>query len=249
MRELPRKIVVLGATSAIAQAAMKELATAETRFHLLARNGENLNTVAADIRTRSGAHVTTCACDLADTDKHAMLIDESLTLLGTVDLLFVAYGILGDQQLAERDARAAEHVLQTNFVSVVSLLTRFANVMEQQKAGTIAVISSVAGDRGRQSNYVYGASKGGLDIFLQGLRNRLYRFNVHVLTIKPGFVDTPMTAHIPKNALFASPGTVAKSIVGAIQKQKDVVYVPMYWRVIMALIKSIPERVFKRLKL
>ena len=139
--------------------------------------------------------------------------------------------------------------LETNFVSVVSLLTYMANYFSAKKSGTIAVISSVAGDRGRQSNYVYGAAKGALTLVLQGLRNRLFSDGVQVLTIKPGFVDTPMTADIKKNFLFVKPKLVAEQIVIAVKKKKDVVYVPWFWRYIMLIIKIIPEFIFKRLSL
>ena len=124
-----------------------------------------------------------------------------------------------------------------------------ANRFEQSRGGCIAVISSVAGDRGRQSNYVYGSAKGGLDRFLQGLRNRLYRAGVAVVTIKPGFVDTPMTAALPKNALYASPRQVARGVYRAIEARRSVVYLPWFWRPIMLLIKLLPESVFKRLRL
>ena len=124
-------------------------------------------------------------------------------------------------------------------------MTWLANYCESQGRGTLAVISSVAGDRGRKSNYVYGASKAALDTFLSGLRNRVDRAGVQVLTIKPGFVATRMTAHIPKNRLFATPEQVAHGILKAIRKRKDVVYVPWFWRPIMTIIKSVPERIFK----
>jgi decaprenylphospho-beta-D-erythro-pentofuranosid-2-ulose 2-reductase len=165
--------------------------------------------------------------------------------LGTVDLALLAHGVLGDQAAAERDYFAAEPILVTNFLSAVSLLTWLANYCDSQGRGTLAVISSVAGDRGRKSNYVYGASKAGLDAFLSGLRNRCDRSGVQVLTIKPGFVATPMTAHVPKNRLFATPEQVAHGILNAIRTRKDVVYVPWFWRPIMAIIKAVPERIFK----
>jgi short-subunit dehydrogenase len=142
------------------------------------------------------------------------------------------------------------HALDVNFLSVVSLLTPLANRFEANKHGTLAVISSVAGDRGRQSNYVYGAAKSGLDAFLQGLRNRLSKAGVHVVTVKPGFVATPMTAHLPQQGpLWAQPDDVAEGIVKAIDKQKDVVYLPGFWALIMLIIRLIPERIFKRLNL
>ena len=148
-----------------------------------------------------------------------------------------------------RRGSAAEAILRTNFLSAVSLITWLANYFEASKQGTLAVISSVAGDRGRKSNYVYGASKGALNIFLDGVRNRIDRAGVNVLTIRPGFVDTPMTAHIPKGPLFASPAQVAEGILAAVERRKDVVYLPGFWRPIMFLIRNIPERVFKKMNL
>jgi short-subunit dehydrogenase len=156
---------------------------------------------------------------------------------------------LGDQKACEQDFSLAEKEIRTNFLSCVSLLTLISNEMEKEKAGTIAVISSVAGDRGRQSNYIYGSAKGALNLFLQGLRNRMYPLGVRVLTIKPGFVDTPMTAAFKKNILFAKPDQIARGIVKAIDRKKDVVYLPFFWWGIMAIIKAIPEWIFKRLKL
>jgi decaprenylphospho-beta-D-erythro-pentofuranosid-2-ulose 2-reductase len=162
---------------------------------------------------------------------------------------FLAHGVLGDQAEAEKNYAAAEAILRTNFLSAVSLVTWLANYFESERRGAIAVISSVAGDRGRKSNYVYGASKGGLDIFLDGVRNRIDRAGVHVLTIKPGFVATPMTAHLPKNALFAEPARVAKHIVRAIEKRKDVAYVPPFWALIMLVVRNIPRRIFKKMNM
>jgi len=155
--------------------------------------------------------------------------------------------VLGEQSRAERDFAAAEAILRTNFLSAVSLVGWLANYFEAEGRGTIAVISSVAGDRGRKSNYVYGASKGGLNVFLDGVRNRVDRAGVNVLTIKPGFVATPMTVHLEPNALFAQPAEVARHIVRAIEKRRDVVYVPPVWAAIMAVVRSIPGPFFKRL--
>ena len=170
-------------------------------------------------------------------------------VLGEVDVVLIAYGTLPDQRACEQNVAAALEAFEINALSTIGLLTHLANRFEQQEHGTIAVISSVAGDRGRQSNYVYGAAKGAVTIFLQGLRNRLHRAGVSVLTIKPGFVDTPMTAHLSKNALWSRPQAVAQAVHRAIRTHRNVVYVPGFWRLILLVIRSIPERVFKRLKL
>ena len=164
------------------------------------------------------------------------------------DAVFLAYGTLGDQSLEQSSPSVAVADLNTNLVSAVSLLTHAANELECKRTGCIAVITSVAGDRGRRSNYVYGAAKAGLTTFLQGLRSRLYPAGVRVLTIKPGPVDTPMTAHLKKSAMFASPTTVARQISREIlHGKRDVLYTPAYWRLVMALIRAIPESFAKRL--
>jgi len=244
-----KKVLVLGATSAIAQATVRLLAARGASLYLVGRNPERLQAVAQDARTRGAARVETEALDLDDLAQHEALVTRAEGALGGLDGALLAHGILGDQAQAQGSYAETEKVLRTNFLSAVSLLTPLANRFESQKAGTLVVISSVAGDRGRQSNYVYGASKGALTVFLQGLRNRLARSGVAVVTVKPGFVDTPMTAAMKKNPLFASPEAVARGIVRAVDARQDEVYLPDFWRPIMFLIRGIPERVFKRLKL
>jgi short-subunit dehydrogenase len=241
----PKRILVLGATSAIAMAVMRQLVTPAAHFFLVARSKEKLTAVAQDLLVRGALRVDMIVADLDDTHAHAQMMAVATSQLGTVDLALIAHGVLGDQAAAERDYFTAEPILVTNFLSAVSLLTWLANYCESQGGGTLAVISSVAGDRGRKSNYVYGASKAGLDAFLSGLRNRCDRSGVQVLTIKPGFVATPMTAHVPRNRLFATPEQVAHGILKAIRTRQDVVYVPWFWRPIMAIIKAVPERIFK----
>ena len=244
-----KKVLVLGATSAIAQATVRLLAARGASLYLVGRNAERLEAVAKDARTRGAAQVESEALDLDDCSRHEALVERATAALGGLDGALLAHGILGSQEAAQRSYAEAEKVFRTNFLSAVSLLTPLANHFEARHAGTLVVISSVAGDRGRQSNYVYGASKGALSVFLQGLRNRLARSGVAVVTVKPGFVDTPMTADLKKNALFATPEKVAHGILRAADKRRDEVYLPFFWRPIMFIIRSIPERVFKRLKL
>nr|WP_275424984.1 SDR family oxidoreductase [Archangium violaceum] len=244
-----KKVLVLGATSAIAQSTVRLLAARGAALYLVGRNAERLDAVARDARTRGASKVETEALDLDDLAQHEALVERATVALGGLDGALLAHGILGDQEAAQRSFAEAEKVLRTNFLSAVSLLTPLANRFEAQKAGTLVVISSVAGDRGRQSNYVYGASKGALSVFLQGLRNRLARSGVAVVTVKPGFVDTPMTADVKKNALFATPDKVARGIVRAADARKDEVYLPGFWGPIMFAIRGIPERVFKRMRL
>ena len=243
----PKTVLALGATSAIGEATLRLLAERGARFYLVARNQEKLNAVAADLQTRGATGVATHVMDLDDTAAHAAMLAAAAQSLGTIDLALLAHGVLGTQEDTEASYAAAEAVLRTNFLSPVSLITWLANYFESTKQGTLAVISSVAGDRGRRSNYVYGASKGALNVFLEGVRARLDRVGVQVLTIKPGFVATPMTAHLPQGPLFAKPSQVAQGIVKAIEKRRDVVYLPGFWRVIMLIIRVIPGRIFKKL--
>ncbi|MGZ3456923.1 MAG: SDR family oxidoreductase [Archangium sp.] len=244
-----KKVLVLGATSAIAQATVRLLAARGASLYLVGRNAERLEAVAKDAHTRGAARVETEAVDLDDLARHEALVERAAGALGGLDGALLAHGVLGNQAAAQRTFAEAEKVLRTNFLSAVSLLTPLANRFEAQQAGTLVVISSVAGDRGRQSNYVYGASKGALSVFLQGLRNRLTHAGVAVVTVKPGFVDTPMTAGMKKNALFATPEQVARGIVLAVDARKDEVYLPGFWGLIMFAIRTIPERVFKRMRL
>jgi decaprenylphospho-beta-D-erythro-pentofuranosid-2-ulose 2-reductase len=246
---LPTRILVLGATSAIAMAVTSLFAARGAQFFLVARSADKLDAVRRDTLTRGAASVTVYAMDLDDTGAHAQMFAQAGQVLGSIDLALIAYGVLGDQQEAQSSYAAAEAILRTNFLSTVSLITWLANYFEANGKGTLAVISSVAGDRGRKSNYVYGASKGALNIFLDGVRNRIDRSGVNVLTIRPGFVATPMTSHLPQGPLFASPEQVARGIFKAIASRKDVVYLPAFWAPIMFLIRSVPQSIFKKLNL
>ena len=246
-KAFPKAVLALGATSAIGEATLRLLAERGARFYLVARNQEKLHAVAADLHTRGASGVAMHVMDLDDTAAHAEMLAAAAQSLGTIELALLAHGVLGKQDETEASYAAAEAVVRANFLSPVSLITWLANYFESTKQGTLAVISSVAGDRGRKSNYVYGASKGALNVFLEGVRARLDRVGVQVLTIKPGFVATPMTAHLPQGPLFAKPSQVARGIVKAIEKRRDVVYLPGFWRVIMLIIRLIPGRIFKKL--
>lgn len=241
------RILVVGATSAIAQCAARRWAAEGAKLFLAGRNEGRLEILAGDLRVRGAALVEYRAMDAGSTTGHEDLIVQAIDRLGGLDIALIAHGVLGKQKECEKSYSAAAEVFQVNLLSVISILTPVANYMENARRGSIAVISSVAGDRGRQSNYYYGASKGGLSIFLQGLRNRLARSAVQVTTIKPGFVDTPMTAHLAKNALFANPDAVAARMIAAIQKGREEVYIPGFWRFIMLAVQLIPERIFKRM--
>lgn len=239
--------MILGATSAIARAVSTQLAPKGASFFLVARNTTKLDSVAKDLLTRGAASVATFVANLDDTALHPQILAAAEKSLGGIEVALIAYGVLGNQRQAQVNYGAAEAILRTNFLSAVSLITLLANYFEAKRQGTLAVITSVAGERGRKSNYVYGASKGALNIFLDGLRNRIDRNGVHVLTIRPGLVDTPMTAHVPKGPLFASPAAVAHGILNAIEKRKDSVYVPGFWALIMFIVRNVPQRIFKKL--
>ena len=242
-------VLIIGATSAIAQEVAKLYAEKGSNLFLVARDSKKLNQVAMDLKVRGAGAVDLLSQDLLDTDQHEIIIKKADEALGSIDIALIAHGTLPDQKQCENSVDQTLQELQINFLCSVSLLTLLANYFEKQEKGCLAVISSVAGDRGRQSNYIYGAAKGGLSIFLQGLRNRLSRTGICVLTIKPGFVITPMTKDFKKGILWAQPTQVAEDIVNAIQKRKNVVYVPWFWRWIMVIIRAIPESVFKRMSL
>ncbi len=245
----PKKYLVLGATSGIAEATCRIWAAEGANIYLVARSAEKLQAMAGDLRVRGAAFVDTAVADLDDLAKHPDMLAHAITQLGGLDVAYVAVGILGDQPQAETDAAHAEQIVHTNFTAPVSLLTWLANFCVKQHHGTLAVLSSVAGDRGRKSNYVYGSSKAGLTAFVDGLRNRVDREGVHVLTIKPGPTRTAMTAGMDQ-AKMADPNDVAKTIIKAINAGKGgILYVPGIWWPIMTVIKAIPDSIFKKLNL
>lgn len=243
-------ILIIGATSAIAEATARLFAAQGAALYLVARNPDRLAGMASDLTIRGAAAVHTARFDASDAGAYRELLDRAMNVLGSFDTVLVAHGTLGDQQLCEESAESALRELQTNAVSTIALLTLLANMMERQRHGTLAVISSVAGDRGRPSNYVYGTAKAAVTTFCEGLRSRLFHAGVHVMTIKPGMVDTPMTAGMDIPAvLTAKPEQVAADIVRGIEKRVDVLYTPWFWRFVMMGIIHMPDVVFKRLKL
>ncbi len=245
----PKRILVLGATSGIAQACVRLWASRGDHLFLVARNAGRLAAVAADAATRGAAFVDTAVADLNRTEHHGDLLAHAINRLGGLDVAYVALGVLGEQPKAERNFHDAAEIIHTNYTAPVSLLTWLASYCAQRHAGTLAVLSSVAGDRGRKSNYVYGSSKAGLTAFVDGLRNRIDREGVRVITIKPGPVKTSMTHGMKGRERFADVDKVAATIVRAIDRGDDIVYVPGQWRLIMGVIRAIPERVFKKLNL
>ncbi|MCZ6671565.1 MAG: SDR family oxidoreductase [Verrucomicrobia bacterium] len=239
-------ILIVGATSAIAEEIAKLYAGQGQRLVLWGRNLNHLHSIQNNLEVLGAAEVFCFEIDLDVCGKHADLLEETVAKVGAIDIALIAHGVLPDQQTAQENFAAMRASLHTNFLSYASILTVLANYFEPRKRGTIASITSVAADRGRKSNYVYGAAKAGASAFTDGLRGRLSASGVHVVNIKPGMVDTPMTAHFKKGLLFASPKTVASGIVKAIRKNKSTAYVPGYWRLIMCIIRSIPEAIFKK---
>lgn len=247
-----KNVLMFGATSAIAQATARLLVQQGCGLYAVGRNPQKLHALIDDLRVRAapGQRIEGMVGDLDDLAQHASLFDAAWQTLQGIDTVFIAHGTLPDQSACETSVALTLAQIHTNALSAIALAAEAATRLQAQGAGMIVAIGSVAGDRGRQSNYAYGASKGMLALYLQGLRNRLAPKGVHVLTIKPGFVDTPMTAAFDKKGLlWATPEQVAKGITRAMRKQRDVVYLPWFWRWIMLVIRSIPERVFKRLTL
>jgi short-subunit dehydrogenase len=237
-------VLIFGATSAIAARVAELYAARGDRLHLVGRDPKKL----AEVVSRcSATQVTSEVADLARVAENAGLVQRTVALLGTIDVVLIAQGYLSDQIETEQSVEAAEYCLRINFLGVVSLLIPLANQLERQRAGRIAVITSVAGDRGRPRNYTYGTAKGALNIYLQGMRTRLYRACVSVTTLKLGPVDTPMTRDHNKHFLFGKVPGVAQDIVRAIDARKAEVYSPFVWRFIMFGVRLTPEWVIQRL--
>ena len=244
-----KRILIIGATSAIAVHCARIWAARGDALHLVARNEQHVQVIASDLNVRGASEVTTYCIDLNDTDRHEELLNVADASLKGIDIVLIAHGTLSNQKSCELSVDETLQEIQTNALSTISLLTLIANRFEAKKSGTICVISSVAGDRGRSSNYVYGSAKAMVTTFTSGLRQRLHKSNVSVVTVKPGFVDTPMTTEFKKGVLWAKPTTVAALIVKAIDKNKDEVYIPRFWQLILLIIKVIPSQIFKVLKL
>lgn len=242
-------VAIFGATSAIAQSVARAYAAEGARFFLVGRNAERLGVVAADLRVRGAAEVQVKVADFADPGACAPLCVEAARALGTIDVALVAHGTLPDQEACERDDAALREAIAVNFTSYACLLTQLANVMEAQGRGSLVAIGSAAGDRGKRRNYVYGAAKAGIAVLQEGLMGRLARAGVHVTLVKPGFVDTPMTSAFDKGLLWTSPERAARAIVRAVRAGKTTVYVPWFWRWIMAALRVVPQRLFARLDL
>jgi len=243
------RLLVVGATSAIAHAVARRYASEHACIFLIARNGSGLADNAADLSVRGAASVGTAILDALDMDQHDGVLDAAFAAFGGFDAALVAWGVLPDQSASQGSARAALTSFDINARAVLAVLTALANRFESQGSGAIAVLSSPAADRGRASNYVYGAAKAAVSTFSSGLRHRLHPKGVRVLTIEPGFVDTPMTAGLQKGTLWTTPERVATDIEKALKHGFGVVYTPWFWRWIMVIIRALPERLFVRTRL
>ena len=243
-------VLVLGATSAIAQAYARRRASGGARFVLLARREERLATVAADLIARGAASAEPVAMDLSAVGEVERTVDTIHARFGAPDEIVVAYGTLGDQAALQRDLSAARSALDVNFVSAAPWLLAFLKRCDAAQPLTCVVIGSVAGDRGRATNFIYGAAKGGLDVFVQGLSHAYAGTPVRFVLVKAGFVDTPMTAtFIKRGPLWSSPERIAMEMERAVRRGRRVVYTPWFWRPIMAVIIALPWFIFRRLKI
>ena len=244
-----KKVLVIGATSTISEHCARIWATRGYKLYLVARNEARLQTIVADLVVRGAGQIASYCTDLNDLDRHSELLDAADAAMNGIDIVLIAHGTLSNQKSCEQSVGETLTEIQTNALSMISLLTLIANRFEEKNDGTICVISSVAGDRVRASNYVYGSAKAMVTAFTSGLRQRLHKSNVAVVTIKPGFVDTPMTAEFKKGLLWAKPSAVATKILRAIDLKKSEVYIPFYWRFVMLIIRSLPASIFKKMGL
>jgi decaprenylphospho-beta-D-erythro-pentofuranosid-2-ulose 2-reductase len=241
-----KRVLILGATSAIAGAAAHVFAARGDKLFLVGRDKDKLARLGASL----GASVVgTLVADFDQLGDNEARVSQGVLALGGLDVALIAHGWLGDQRESETSFAHAEAVITTNFTSVVSLVLPLANRFESEGHGSLVVLGSVAGDRGRPRNYTYGAAKGALHLYLQGVRSRLHKSapGVRVVTVRLGPVDTPMTRDHKKNALFSEPDAVAKTIVESCSHGPEDVYVPWYWQAIMGAVRGMPESIFKRL--
>jgi decaprenylphospho-beta-D-erythro-pentofuranosid-2-ulose 2-reductase len=247
---MTQAIIIVGATSGIAQALARRFAQRGARLFLVARDSAKVESVAADLRVRGAGAVNVFVMDANETGRLDSMLQNAWETLGHVDFALVAHGTLPDAARASADRAYLIEQFRTNAESVIVCLAGLGQRFKSQGDGVLGVIGSVAGDRGRASNYAYGAAKAAVHAFASGLRAHLFRHGVHVLTIKPGFVATQMTAHLDLPArLTAQPDIVAARIESAVESRRNVVYTPGFWWLVMAIIRLLPEPLFKRLKL
>ena len=249
MKSPIRKALVFGANSAIATAYCRLLAAQGASLHLVSRDRDALQGLACDLKLRGAMAVTISVADLCEIRRHEQLVATGWDHLDGPDLGLLAHGTLGSQLACQSNWDLQFKQIQSNLLSQQSLLTHLANRFEDQGNGCLAAISSVAADRGRASNYIYGAAKAGLSCYLTGLRQRLAPRNIRVLDLRPAWVDTPMTAGFEKGLLWSSPESVARAMYRALARRNGTVYLPAWWRPIMAVIRTMPDAMIRRLGL
>lgn len=245
---MTQNILIIGATSSIARATAMQFAARGCNLYLLSRDEDELGRIATDLMIRYPIQVKYSVFDMEDITHHQQAWQQVLTQMRQIDGVLLAAGYLG-QSLKPQDLAEQEKIITINFTGAVSILTYCADYFIEKKKGFIIAIGSVAGERGRGTNYAYGAAKGALALYLQGLRNRLHPYNIHILTIKLGFVDTAMIYGRSGLFLVADPKVIGKQIIKALDKNQEVIYLPRFWRYLMLIVKLIPEKIFKRLKL
>jgi short-subunit dehydrogenase len=245
-----KKILIIGATSTIAEHCARLWAVQGAQFFLVGRDAFKLGVLAADLGVRGAGAAHTWVMDATHISEHAAMVAAAIQALETFDIALIAHGTLPDQAACEQDAVQTLQEFTNNGTSVIALLTLLTHQFERQHRGAMAVITSVAGDRGRPSNYVYGSAKAAVSVFCEGLRARLFKTGVSLTDIRPGFVATPMTTGLVLPvALVAQPESVARRILAGIDQRVDVLYVPAFWLLIMFVIRNIPNSIFKRMKL
>ncbi len=246
---MSKVVLIIGATSAIAQEIAKVYTVKGYQLCLVARNQSHLQSIAQDLTIQYHSTVKYFVLDVMQANQYESCLQKVYDAFPIIDIAIIAHGTLPDQKACEQSMTLTTQEFQVNAVSYIQLLTILANRFTAQGHGSLIAIGSCAGDRGRQSNYVYGATKAAIAVFMQGLRHRLFSKNIHVMTVKPGFVDTPMTQHFKKGLLWVKPYSVARSIVKAIDHKKSEIYVPWFWSLIMGIIRHIPEKIFIRTNL
>jgi decaprenylphospho-beta-D-erythro-pentofuranosid-2-ulose 2-reductase len=249
--EFRHSVVLLGSTSGMMRATADAFAATGYALVLAARDDEENTILASDLALRHGVPCHALHFDAAAVDTHEAFVAECEAVLGTRPTgLVLGFGYMAAQEDAQRDMAETRAMIDVNLIGTFSILERFAAAFEDRGSGFMGVLSSVAGERGKPSNYIYGATKAGLTCYLEGLRVRLHKSNVTVTTIQPGFVDTPMTYGLPlPGPLVASPAQAGKAIFLAVTRGKDVAYVPFFWRYIMCIIRCIPRWQFKKMNM
>jgi short-subunit dehydrogenase len=241
------RVAIFGATSGIAAALARRFAAAGARIALVGRDCSAIDAAAGDLKVRGAGEIVRISADFSELDRLPQIAEAAWQAFAGLDVAVIAYGTLPEQADLDADPQAAVPMLSLNFVSPSVLAGHLAGRFEAQRAGVIALITSVAGDRGRKSNYFYGAAKGGLQLLAEGLRHRLYPAGVQVLDIRPGFVMTRMTDHLAhRGLLWAEPDRVAGDIQRAIARGSAVLYTPWFWRGILAIVRALPRPLFHR---